>query len=220
MCAFLVLVFGIGFWWSMPGQDNVSTAKKEIQPIDTEYDIHELVKEEEIPGLKQTEIVPDQDMEVIYGIQDDKESGGLVLKDTGKEGKEPADEKIKGKVTISTETKQKEDPVARVFKSAPSRVEKKNETVQSTVKRITEYWIQSGSYTRMSKAENQSEKLKEHGFKAQIKTREIKGVTYYRVRIGPYSQKKEAEKFLSWLKVLDGMQDSYISQVYRNKTIN
>ncbi|MCF7949590.1 MAG: SPOR domain-containing protein, partial [Spirochaetia bacterium] len=42
---------------------------------------------------------------------------------------------------------------------------------------------------------------------------------YYRVRIGPYQEKEEALKFLTWVKEKEQFSSSYISQVYRNKTV-
>ena len=43
---------------------------------------------------------------------------------------------------------------------------------------------------------------------------------YYRIRMGPYASKAEAEKFLGWVKVIDSYEKSYISQVYVQKTVN
>ena len=87
-------------------------------------------------------------------------------------------------------------------------------------KRVIEYWIQAGSFLSRSKADDLNQKLAEHGFQGQVQTRELNNVTHYRVRIGPYQNRSEANKFLEWLKVLDGMQGSYISEVPTDKWVN
>jgi cell division protein FtsN len=73
------------------------------------------------------------------------------------------------------------------------------------------YWIQTGSYKSKSKAENCNAVLIENGLSGRILTRTIHNETYFRVRIGPYANMKEAEKFLTWIKKIDGLEESYIS---------
>ena len=36
---------------------------------------------------------------------------------------------------------------------------------------------------------------------------------FFRVRIGPYASRVEAEKFLAWVQRVDGLDGSYISEV-------
>ena len=45
----------------------------------------------------------------------------------------------------------------------------------------------------------------------------LRNETFYRVRIGPYSNKGEAEKFLSIVKQVQGLESSYISMVGASK---
>ena len=44
--------------------------------------------------------------------------------------------------------------------------------------------------------------------------------TYFRVRIGPYSNKQEAEKFLAIVRKIQGLEASYISQVSGSRSAN
>lgn len=92
---------------------------------------------------------------------------------------------------------------------------KRPEAIKPAVKKLTQYWIQAGSFNSMAKAENLSNILAEKAFFAQIQTRDIKGETWYRVRIGPYTQKAEADKFLGWIREIEGMEDSYRSETYQ-----
>jgi len=82
---------------------------------------------------------------------------------------------------------------------------------------VTEYWIQAGSYTSPSRAQEIASVLEEQGLVSKITTRTLSGKTYYRVRIGPYMSKGEAEKFLEWVKAVKGFESSYISMVYAKR---
>jgi cell division protein FtsN len=82
---------------------------------------------------------------------------------------------------------------------------------------VTEYWIQAGSYTSPSRAQEIAAALEEQGLDSKITTRTLSGKTYYRVRIGPYMSKGEAEKFLEWVKAVKGFESSYISMVYAKR---
>jgi DedD protein len=78
---------------------------------------------------------------------------------------------------------------------------------------VTEYWIQAGSYTSPSRAQEIASVLEEQGLVSKITTRTLSAKTYYRVRIGPYMSKEEAQKFLEWVKAVKGFESSYISMV-------
>jgi DedD protein len=92
-------------------------------------------------------------------------------------------------------------PAAPVRKAAPRPV------------RVIEYWIQTGSYQSHTRAEMVVASLAEQGLASKVSTRSLEGETYFRVRIGPYDDRREAEKFLAWVRALSGFESSYISQV-------
>ena len=85
--------------------------------------------------------------------------------------------------------------------------------------RAVEYWIQAGSYTSRSRAENSQTELKKQGFSGVITTKEIGGVNHYRLRFGPYEDKNEADKFLGWIRGIKNYEGSYRSEVYVQKTL-
>ena len=58
------------------------------------------------------------------------------------------------------------------------------------------------------------ERLAEAGLTARITTRAVGGEMFFRVRIGPFTNKGEADKFLSWIKRIEGLGSSYVSVVY------
>ena len=95
--------------------------------------------------------------------------------------------------------------------------EKPAEPAVKKAVRITEYWIQAGSFSSLSKATDVKTKLTENGAASTISTTNVNGTDYYRVRLGPYSDQMEADKFLSWIKAVKGFENSYISEVYVTK---
>lgn len=131
--------------------------------------------------------------------ESEKESS--VTKDKGDASATSKKEHKSGTTTNSTAK-----PKTEATKTSTSQPRKKTVYVK-------EYWIQVGSYKNRNRAEMLNSKLSENGFEGRILTNIINGQTYYRVRIGPYTAKQEAEKFLDWVKSLEGMADSYISEV-------
>ncbi len=82
---------------------------------------------------------------------------------------------------------------------------------------VTEYWIQTGSFTGKINAENARAKLAERYINAEIFTKSVKDATSYRVRVGPYKTKKEAEYWLGTIKALPEFASSYVSEVKAKK---
>ncbi|HEU4460371.1 MAG TPA: SPOR domain-containing protein [Methylibium sp.] len=56
------------------------------------------------------------------------------------------------------------------------------------------YFVQAGAYSRTEEAEAQRAKLAIQGFESKITEREQSGRIMYRVRIGPFAQRLDAEK--------------------------
>lgn len=56
------------------------------------------------------------------------------------------------------------------------------------------YFVQAGAYARTEEAEAQRAKLAIQGFESKITEREQAGRTMYRVRVGPFAQRADAEK--------------------------
>lgn len=111
--------------------------------------------------------------------------------------------------------------------SAPAKVAEPQAAVQAAAKpapkpqtvRVTEYWIQAGAFSSASRADEVSRHLEERGLAARTSTRDLNGKTHFRVRVGPYVSKDEAEKFLSWIRELKGFESSYISMVASRRTM-
>jgi cell division protein FtsN len=85
--------------------------------------------------------------------------------------------------------------------------------------RVTEYWIQAGSFSSASRADEVTRRLEERGLAARTTTRDLNGKTHFRVRVGPYASRAEAEKFLGWIRELKGFETSYISMVASRRSM-
>jgi cell division protein FtsN len=86
--------------------------------------------------------------------------------------------------------------------------------------RTAEYWIQTGSYKSQSRAEDLAKLLGEKGLAGRVSSYASKRETYFRVRVGPYTNRLEAEKFLGIVKQIQGLEASYISSVAGTRTVN
>lgn len=84
---------------------------------------------------------------------------------------------------------------------------------------VTEYWIQVIATTSRDRVEMARRRLSEHELSGRITTTVVDGRTFYRLRVGPYTNKGEASKFLDWVNDIDGFEESYISEEYNTRTV-
>ncbi|MGO9409969.1 MAG: SPOR domain-containing protein [Spirochaetia bacterium] len=87
-------------------------------------------------------------------------------------------------------------------------------------RRSVDFWIQTGSYKSQSKADELIATLADKGLSGKVFSYDVHGGTYYRVRIGPYTNQGEADKFLSIVKQIQGLETSYVSQVGGLRNLN
>lgn len=117
-------------------------------------------------------------------------------------------------------TQEKHEPVqAAPQKAAPQKAAPKEAAPPRTVKTV-EYWIQTGSYKSQTRAEDMSTLLTSKGLPGRVLSYSLEGDTYFRVRVGPYTNKNEAGKFLTIVKQIQGLEASYISSVTATRTVN
>jgi cell division septation protein DedD len=83
-----------------------------------------------------------------------------------------------------------------------------------------EYWIQTGSYKSQTRAEELSQVLTAKGLAGRVFSFSKTNETYFRVRIGPYTNKQEAEKFLAIVRKMQDLEASYISFVPGTRSVN
>ncbi len=78
---------------------------------------------------------------------------------------------------------------------------------------VVEYWIQTGSFSSKLNAESARKMLTERYLNAEIFTKEINGTQTYRVRVGPYADKEEADYWLGTIAETPEFSGSYVSRV-------
>jgi DedD protein len=66
------------------------------------------------------------------------------------------------------------------------------------------YWVQTGSFPTRNQADKAREILAARGLTAVIENGDVKGETWYRVRVGPYTSQNEADYWLSLIKSING----------------
>jgi DedD protein len=69
----------------------------------------------------------------------------------------------------------------------------------------------------MSRAQGARETLAARGITSIIENRDMNGTIYFRVRVGPYTSKNEADYWLSLIKTINGFENS---QVWQTQSIN
>ncbi|MCL2481149.1 MAG: SPOR domain-containing protein [Spirochaetaceae bacterium] len=129
------------------------------------------------------------------------------------------DNKDSGKAVVSLPVKKVEQPKvssadSNIKKSEPTAKKPADKTSASkTVKSVKEYWIQTNSFSTIARAEEERKVITAKGFPAVVQTKVSGDKTFYRVRVGSYSTRAEAEKFLYWIKDIKGFEGSQIYEV-------
>lgn len=123
--------------------------------------------------------------------------------------------------TIKNETSAKPKNVIKnnestnnVKKVTSTTTKEKTKTVEKVVSTKTQFWVQVGSYSNKKTAESARSSLDENKISSDIFTYEdSKGKLFYRVRVGPYTTKSEAEYWRSKIIKIDAFSkaESYIT---------
>lgn len=208
---FLCAVFTAGLLWFYPpgGAQTAEAGKGGAGKANIDFDPVEWVRSSnDYPGLDTTKTDKKEksdEFTIVYGESDDSTAPAAA---TGPEAVSGVSETP---VAAPVREEKKKVPAASVVKSAPGK-EVSRPAVPETHS-VTQYWIQAGSFKSMSGAQSAKETLSSEGVTSRITIKTVDNVDYYRVRIGPYANKQEAEKFLEWVKKKNPFELSYISMV-------
>lgn len=126
------------------------------------------------------------------------ESAPLVDRDQSASSTEP----------VRTESTSAAQPTQRAPQTQPREV------------RVTEYWIQLIASPSRDRVEQANLTLADYSLGGRITTRDIDGTLFYRLRVGPYPNAEEAEKFLEWITDIEGFESAYVSEEYPLRTVN
>jgi len=99
-------------------------------------------------------------------------------------------------------------PAATARPAAPARP-------ATPTRAINDYWVQTGAFSSMVRAEDAKEMLSARGLTSIIETRIVNGQNFFRVRLGPYTSENEARHWLEIVKLIDGFHESQVRQTVR-----
>jgi cell division protein FtsN len=95
------------------------------------------------------------------------------------------------------------------------KTDKTSKTNGNSKKNTKKYVVQIGSYTNKKTAEEIAAFYQNNGnYPTFVKDTNTKGKTFYRLRIGPFTDRSRAEKYLSYLKDTKYGKESYISEIF------
>ncbi|MDR2143298.1 MAG: SPOR domain-containing protein [Treponema sp.] len=77
-------------------------------------------------------------------------------------------------------------------------------------KTYNDFWVQAGSFSTRDRADGVKKTLHDKGIAAIITNQQINDQTFYRVRIGPYTSRNEADYWLAMIKSIDGFESSQV----------
>ena len=138
----------------------------------------------------------------------------------------PGDEVAEAEERDDTATPPAEDAAATERSApAPAEAETDRGTIAETRPeprriRVTEYWIQLIASPNRDRVEQVRGMLADYSLGGRVTTRDVDGQLYYRLRVGPYENRDEAEKFLTWIREIEGFENAYISEEYPLRTVN
>jgi DedD protein len=99
-------------------------------------------------------------------------------------------------------------PAAQAAQTRPAAVP----AAAANTRKRNDYWVQTGAFTAVIRAENAKETLASKGITSIIENRHVDGTTWYRVRVGPYTTESEANYWLALVQSIDGFAESQIRQ--------
>jgi DedD protein len=101
---------------------------------------------------------------------------------------------------------------ATVEKPKVAATAEKPKPAATTAKSHRDFWVQVGSFTSRDRADGVKSTLDTKGLSAIITNQDVEGITRYRVRVGPYTSRNEADYWLAMIKSIDGFNESQIWQ--------
>ena len=219
---FVALVLAVGLFLLYPRTDEGGVLAAG-QGEDEEFDAIEYLRspDAETPDFRPPEAEDEDPVIIIYGDDEEDDTGDLPVDSeevpSDAEGQAGRDTDVEPRVTETpTPT-----PAPTATASEPAVTERRPQPARAapTVTeprrvRVTEYWIQVISSPSRDTVEQAKLRLEEERLSGRITSKTVDGREFYRLRVGPYSDKSEASKFLDWIREINDFSGSYISEEY------
>jgi cell division septation protein DedD len=206
---FLAAILSVGLWFFYSREEIAGGPVAAEAVGNLTDDPIEWVRRNEIPSLARNETEPKDDLIILYG---QTETENPAQKDAA-----PYPPSAQPPAGAAPPVKKQEVPTVAIPKSPPRpSAPKPAPQPQTKTVRVKEYSIQVGAFSNRDRVEELNEVLKEKGLAGQVFYAD--GPKLYRLRIGPYTNQAEAEKFLAWVRSIDGFQDSMIFERSATRT--
>lgn len=222
---FFAAVVGVGFALLYPSGDAMASLAGGT--TSTEFDPIEFVRRpDDAPLADRVGDGSSGPAVIIYGEPDDGDGEApprIVLNPTtGEDAPSITVRPARSEPPSTTEVTPEIDRESGAAESAPATPVARQTTPAPQVTpreiRVTEYWIQLIASNSRDRVEQARVRLEEYNLSGRITTREIEESIFYRLRVGPYDSRDEAEKFLEWLRDIDGFGEAWVSEEYPLRT--
>ena len=211
---FLAAILSVGLWFFYPREKEAGVSAAAEAGTSTSFDPIEWVRSrEDFPALTQRPPVTGEEVIIVYG-EDPAAAKPPVTAPAVQAPVPSAPPAPLPPSPAAVTAPAPKAPAAAVPAPAAARTPAPARTVT-----VREYSIQVGSFSSRDRAEDAGRVLKEKGLAGQILSRNVNGTQFYRLRIGPYSNKAEAEKFLVWVRGIQGFENSLIFEGYGTRTV-
>lgn len=216
---FVALVLGVGLFLLYPRTDDggVLTAARGAE----EFDPIEYLRapDAQRPGFTPPDRDEEEPIIIIYGDDQDDASDarGPGIPRGVDEG--PGETGVPDVTQRATETPEAK-PAPPEAPARPQPVRAAPTVTEPRRVRVTEYWIQVISSPSRDTVEQAKLRLEEERLSGRITSKDVEGRDFYRLRVGPYSDKSEASKFLDWIREINDFSGSYISEEYPLRAAN
>ncbi|MEE0133432.1 MAG: SPOR domain-containing protein [Treponema sp.] len=162
----------------------------------------------------------------VYGLSDTTTIDLNSIKEAVQQATVTATNQAGATAVASKATTTAKAPASEATKPAPaeqsatSKATTKKVVTSSTNKVVDQYWVQVASVTNKNNAENARAALAANKIESEIFTHKAdNGTLYYRLRVGPYTTKTEAEYWKGRIALIDEFADteSYITNTAAKK---
>lgn len=219
---FVALVLAVGLFLLYPRTDDAGVLAAG-RGEDEEFDPIEYLRspDAEAPEFRPPEEEDEDPLIIIYGDEEEPADApeGSDLAPRVDEGE--AEDAADGEPRVTEAPTPTEAPdTPTVDEPRPEPVRAEPATREPRRVRVTEYWIQVISSPSRDTVEQAKLRLEEERLSGRISSKNVDGRDFYRLRVGPYSDKSEASKFLDWIREINDFSGSYISEEYPLRVVD
>jgi DedD protein len=199
---------------TIPSPSSASSPVSGSNPQPSSLDPVELVRQpNDVPGLQQVPEGANRQGEEFVITGNSRESGRsteTVISVPKPSTAAVPDAAPAGKA-VSAPAQTAPKPAAVTAVTVPA-AQTQAKPVSTQTKIYNDYWVQTGAFSTIARAEGVKNTLSAKGIISIIENREVDGKTVFRVRVGPYTSQNEANYWLSLIKTISGFEDSQVRQ--------